>query len=106
MNLQINDLVLVTCDDWFFAPDGRTYRAVWGRVKGIVAAKDLIGFDPSRPSTNWYLEIGDVLIAGCRIHYAVKCATCPKAKTVADFTIHDGEIKNLKRPNNVYDAGT
>jgi hypothetical protein len=67
---------LITTNDWFFGPDGENYKAVWGTcyVKNI---KEVFGFDPIRPSTNWYLVVGkenkEVIIAGCQIHYAVRC---------------------------------
>ena len=32
--INIGDKVLVTTDGWFFAPDGETYRAVFGTVNG------------------------------------------------------------------------
>lgn len=71
---------LVTTDNWFTAPDGEQYRAVWGtcKVKSII---DVFGFSPSRPSTNWYLEIGEegkeAIVAGCQIQYAVRCEERP-----------------------------
>ncbi len=67
---------LVTTNDWFFGPDGENYRAAWGTcyIKNI---KEVFGFDPIRPSTNWYLVVGkegkEAIIAGCQIHYAVRC---------------------------------
>lgn len=77
---------LITVDNWFVAPDGEQYKAVWGtcRVRNI---KEVFGFDPSRPSTNWYMEIGNEespsVIAGCQIHYAIACAKRPSNDFIA-----------------------
>ena len=63
---------LITADDWFFAPDGENYRAAWGTVHSVVDAQSVLGIKANRNSTNWYVVIGDMIIAGCRIHYAVR----------------------------------
>ncbi len=72
--------VLVTCDDWLRAKDGRQYRAVWGAAR-LVKAEELLGFKPTN-SANWGLIIGEgspdaIFIAGCRIHYIQRCADRP-----------------------------
>jgi hypothetical protein len=73
---------LITTDDWFFAPDGEQYKSVWGTCS-ILNIKEIFGFDPLRPSTNWYVFVGSinshVIIAGCRVHYAVRCEQKPKS---------------------------
>jgi hypothetical protein len=60
---------LVTTDNWFFAPNGDQYKAAWGKCE-IKNIKEVFGFDPIRPSTNWYLEVGSdskkIIIAGCQ----------------------------------------
>lgn len=71
---------LVTTDNWFTAPDGQQYKAVWGTcyVKNIT---EVFGFTPTRPSTNWYMEVGvegkEMILAGCQIHYSVRCEDKP-----------------------------
>lgn len=71
---------LITSDNWFTGPDGQRYRAAWGtcHVKNI---GDVFGFTPSRPSTNWYLEVGvdgkEIILAGCQIHFAIRCEERP-----------------------------
>lgn len=71
---------LITCDAWFAGPDGEEYRAVWGKCE-IIETKESFGFTPLRPSTNWYCKVGEgeksVIVAGCQIHYAVKCDIKP-----------------------------
>ena len=74
---------LVTTDCYFIAPDGEEYRAVWG-VCRIVTTEQAFGFTPARPSTNWFLQVGEgerqVVVAGCQIHYCVRCAERPTEK--------------------------
>lgn len=75
---------LVTTGQWFLAPDGEEYRAVWGKCF-VTEAKESFGFVPLRPSTNWFLRVGEgensAIVAGCQIHYAVKCDKRPIQRT-------------------------
>ena len=64
---------LITTDDWFFAPNGEQYTAVWGTVNAVLSAEETLGIQTNSKSTNWYVSIGNMIIAGCQIHYAVKC---------------------------------
>ena len=99
MNKDAN--YLITTDGWFYAPDGHPYRAAWGKAT-IIPAKDMLGFNPTR-STNWYARIGEgdksVIIAGCKIHFAIQCEEMPK--------IRKGKFKKGKngqqfKDNNIY----
>lgn len=80
------EYLLVNTDDWFFAPDGQQYKAVWGRAR-IFEAKEMFGFRPTGDA-NWYLQVGSedcvspIFIAGCRIHYAFVCPNPPKGKEI------------------------
>jgi hypothetical protein len=78
------DNVLVTCDDWFFAPDGNSYKAAWGPT-WIMPAKDLVGFAPKN-TAEWYVVVGrgqgGVVLAGCRVHYAVRTDRKPLGNSV------------------------
>ncbi len=71
-SLVIGKSYLITTDNWFFAPDGKQYRAVFGVLNGIPSDKDTLGIKTNRGSTNWYVDIGGMLIAGCQIHYAMR----------------------------------
>lgn len=81
---------LITTNEWFVAPDGEEYKSAWGICK-VIDIKDCFGFIPMRPSTNWFLQIGEdensIIIAGCHIHYAVK-STCRPIKKPETY-IHD-----------------
>lgn len=71
--------MLITTDDWFKGPDGLDYKSIWGPVD-LITAKALLGFDPKN-STNWFAAVGrpgrQVILMGCRIHYAVMCPKRP-----------------------------
>lgn len=65
---------LITTDNWFTAPDGNDYKAVWGEVE--VIGDEVLGVKTNMRSTNWYVKVGTeenhVIVAGCQMHYAVK----------------------------------
>lgn len=52
MHEWINKGVLLTCTDWFFAPDGQQYKAIWGIMKGIKEVKKELGIDINRAHSN------------------------------------------------------
>ena len=64
---------LVSVDDWFTAPDGNSYKSVWGNVK-VINAEAMFGVIPVN-CTNIFLQVGEgdksMLIAGTRVHYMV-----------------------------------
>lgn len=88
---------LVTCYDWFYAPDGEVYKAVWGEIE-IFEAKETLGFIP-RQSTNWYIKVDTVYIAGCQIHYLIECLEKPTTKK---GTYIDKDTKRTLNCNNIY----
>jgi hypothetical protein len=112
--IQLGDKVLVTTDNWFIAPDGEQYRAVFGTVKGIHRDEEMLGIKTNARSTNWYAEIGNVLIAGCQIHYAViaGCQTHYAVKTKSYSTKppvreigHEGKLNVCAAPvTRIYNA--
>lgn len=66
---------LITTREWFIAPDGHQYRSVWGEVE--IFEDTFLGIKTNRNSSNWYIKVGTeenhIIIAGCQIHYAIKC---------------------------------
>lgn len=102
--MQVGDKVLVTTDNWFFAPDGETYRAVWGTVRRCATAEATLGIRPNGRSTNWYLEVGNMVVAGCQIHYVVRCDSFnPEPPTVEGC--HEGQQVVGKAPfTRIYNA--
>lgn len=94
---------LISTDNWFYAPDGVQYKAVHGTVKGVFHDEETLGIKTNRGSTNWYVQIGNMVIAGCQIHYAIECENV-NMEEVADSSIEAGEIKRYTRPCYIYNA--
>ena len=75
---------LITTDGWFVAPDGKQYKAAWGKVE--ILEDNALGVKTNKNSSNWYAKVGSqdkhVFIAGCQIHYAVKSDEVPNTDDV------------------------
>lgn len=97
---------LITTDGWFIAPDGRSYCAVWGEVK--IVEDIILGIKTNRNSSNWYAKIGNednhVIVAGCQIHYAIRCEKKPNTKDVLGYTTGDSGINTFNKPTDIYIA--
>lgn len=73
--------MLITTNEWFYGPDGQSYKAVWVNVE-ICKSEDLLGIKPHNYS-NWFAVVDNgIVIAGCWIHYAVVCENKPVGVTV------------------------
>lgn len=83
-HIKQGEYYLVTTDGWFIAPDGQQYRSVWGKCH-IKTTEEILGFTPQRPSTNWFLCVGNAILAGCQVHYIIKC---DEVSTVDNFYIY------------------
>jgi hypothetical protein len=102
--MKIGDKVLVTTNNWFYAPNGTQCHAVWGTVKSIPDAEIFWGLKTNRNSTNWYLEIGDMIIAGCQIYYIIKTDR-PNFGEVDDFEPTTDGVTFQKAPfSRIYNA--
>jgi hypothetical protein len=95
--VKIGDKVLITTSDWFFAPDAQSYKAVWGTVKAIRTDSETLGLKTNARSTNWYVEIGNMLVAGCQVFYALKT-------DVMQFNEYIGMVSEGPQPCRVYNA--
>ena len=97
---------LVTSDNWFFAPDGKQYKSAWGEVS--ILEDNFLGIKTNRNSANWFLKIGSdskfIIIAGCQIHYAVKCENKPNDGEVQDWKEMDNEVIQYHKPSSIYIA--
>lgn len=105
MDFKTGDKYLITTDAFFFTPNGRQCRSVWGGVE--VLSDDFLGIKTNHGSSNWFLKVGTdknhVIIAGCQIHYAVKCDTMPENNDYKDWTIVDGVgYQEYTRPSTMY----
>ncbi|HEV8035479.1 hypothetical protein [Yoonia sp.] len=70
--MNIGQKYLITTEGWFLAPDGDNYRGAFGTVHSVVDSESALGIKTNAKSTNWYVMIGDMVIAGCQIHYAIR----------------------------------
>ena len=99
----MNGKYLVTTDAWFFAPDGKQYRAAWGEIE--ILEDSFLGIKTNRMSANWFAKIGSednhIIIAGCQINYSIKCDN-PETGLVEDFYGEESEASS--RPSKIYIA--
>lgn len=102
-NLRVGCKVLATLDNWFYAPDGQIYKAVFGTVRGVFDSQSTLGVRTNAKSTNWYIDIGNVTVAGCQIHYVVKCESV-NLDRANDWGTHEGKLNEYDRPSSIYDA--
>ena len=103
----MTDKYLVTTDCWFHAPDGSQYKAAWGSIE--ILGDDFLGIKTNRNSTNWYAKIGSeekhIIVAGCQIHYAVKCNEKPNTGNAKSWESNaEVGIKEFERPCSIYIA--
>lgn len=96
---------LITCDHWFVAKDGLLYNAVWGEVE--VIEDNFLGVKTNRNSSNWFAKIGTkenhMIVAGCQIHYAMKCEEQPNNEPVKDYhTDATNGCKEFTRPTRIW----
>jgi len=104
MKPTIGKKYLITTDNWFIAPDGESYRSAFGTIKGIMSDEQTLGIKTNRGSTNWYVQIGCMLIAGCQIHYAVETPEVSFTPPTRELD-HEGVIRpNQSLMSAIYDA--
>lgn len=72
MTPELGKKYLITTDGWFFGPDGESYKAVFGTVTGVRSDKESLGIKTNRHSTDWYVIVGNMMIAGCQVHYCIQ----------------------------------
>lgn len=97
--------VLVTCSTWFVAPDGKDYKAVYGKLKKVHDAKESFGIQPSRAHASWILEVGHMMIMGCQALFVIECANPPNFSSSTTHTHNEaGVIKEQDRPCVIYNA--
>lgn len=98
---------LITTDACFFAPDGRQYQAAWGDVQ--IVEDVFLGVKTNRNTSNWFAKVGSednhIIIAGCQIHYAVRCNEEPNTGNCPDWRA-DGPngFNAFERPTLIYIA--
>jgi len=104
MNLEIGAKALLTTNNWFYAPDGKSYSAVFGTIKAVRSSEDTLGVRTNAKSTNWYVEIGNMTIAGCQIFYAVRTDEC-NLETAEGWSANAEHGVNVyEKPSPIYNA--
>ena len=97
---------LITTDNWFYAPNGKQYNAVWGNVE--IVSDSILGIKTNVRSSNWFAKVGSeenhVIVAGCQIHYAIKCKLKPHDGDVVDNRLHEGKYNDTVRHCQIYIA--
>jgi hypothetical protein len=95
---------LITTDEWFFAPDGESYKAVFGTVRALLSDSEVLGIKTNAKSTNWYVHIGNMFVAGCQVHYATQTdAVCLRPSHID--VEHNGHLSTQQvGTSRVYDA--
>ena len=97
---------LITTDAWFIAPNGKHYKSAWGEIE--ILGDNILGIKTNARATNWYAKVGSkdnhIIIAGCQIHYAIKCNDKPEDGNVLDYSTEQGNFKEYNRPSSIYIA--
>jgi hypothetical protein len=96
--LEVGRKVIITTDNWFYGPDGKQYRSIYGTVRGVFNDEQTLGIRTNNRSSNWYARIGGMVVAGCQIHY-VCAAACSPPDFVSDFSIENGNVTHYTRPS-------
>lgn len=100
---MIEGKYLITTDNWFVAPDGKQYRAVYGNCE--IMEDSFLGIKINSKSSNWFVKVGTeeqhVILAGCQIHYAAKCDSVEDGD-VEDWTNSNGKAEVFTRPTKIY----
>lgn len=105
MRNHIGQNVLITCQNWFVAPDGKDYKAAWGKLVAIHEAGKELGFIPNRSHANWFIELGNMIIMGCQVMYFVACPDEPNMNSVESWSAKtDGGINEYTKPTSIYKA--
>ena len=104
MKLQVGKKFLITTDQWLLAPDGEQYKAVFGTVKAINTDEETLGIKTNRGSTNWYVTIGDMAVAGCQLHYVIRANDCNESSPYRHVE-HEGKVLHRQESrSNIYFA--
>lgn len=103
VNLEVGKKALITTHNWFVAPDGKQYMATYGTIKSVKDSQQTLGVRTNARSTNWYVELGNMTIAGCQIFYANRTDHCELGE-VESFEVKDGKVLKYWVPSRIYDA--
>ena len=80
---------LLNLNEFFIAPDGKQYKAVWGRCEPVHINHPTMGLGDNlhntRQSANYFISVdgGKFIVAGCQVMYACQCDEEPYLETGA-----------------------
>lgn len=103
MKNLIGKKVLVTCSQWFLAPDGNEYRAAFGTLTCIINDNEM-NIRMARTHANFYLKVGGFMIAGCEAKFVIQSDIEPPKGMVKGWTTHEGKFVEYERPSLIYFA--
>lgn len=104
MKIEVGKRYLITTDNWFYAPDGNQYRVVFGKVSAVQNSEDTLGIRTNRNATNWYVVIGNMIVAGCQIHYAIQTEECNLKSSEVEIE-YEGRMNKQMVSSRIYNAG-
>ncbi len=102
--MELNKTYLINLDTWFTAPDGITYRAIFGTLKGIHTSENMLKVKTNARSTNWFIEIGNSVVAGCQVHTAFRTDTCDFTSCKNTWETYEGKVVISDAPSKIYNA--
>jgi hypothetical protein len=105
MKYELGKTYLITTSEWFYAPNGRSYKAVFGTIHDIKNDSETLGIKTNRGSTNWYVVIGDMLIAGCQVRYCIRTDSCEEGPDIRELE-HEGKLIFAETSSRIYFADT
>jgi hypothetical protein len=101
MKNLIDQKVLITTQGWFYGPDGKQYKAIWGTLKAVHEAGKSLGFIPNRSHANWFIEVGEMIIMGCQVMYLIRCDNKPETGFVGDYSVKENGLLEYERPGHI-----
>ena len=105
MKYQVGKKYLITTDNWFTAPNGSHCKAVFGTLNSIRHAEDSLGIKTNVRSATWFLEIGNMVVAGCQIHYIIQTDKCNKEDHINDWSASAADgLNKYQSPTRIYFA--
>jgi len=102
--LEKGKTYLVELDNWFTAPDGETYKAVFGTYKGVYSSEETLGIKTNARSTNWFAMIGNMTIAGCQIHIVTRTDNYRFLDSKRNWQFVDNKVFEYPAPCKIYNA--
>ena len=93
VKIEINKKYLITTDNFFIAPNGEQYNAVFGTVSTVESDEEnLYGNETNMGYTKWYVVIGNMIVAGDQIHYCIQTDSVLFRPGPKKEMVHEGNL--------------